>query len=154
MSAGGCIEPGTVVGEAFVVGRRLGSGATGIVVEATDRARGGAFALKIMRPELVSNSRCVKRFTREARAASAIESEHAVKIFDVGALPDGRPFIVMELLVGIDLEKLLAARGRVTLAESFTATSNRAISSSRPHRPGIGFSRFSISEYRRTPMRP
>ena len=45
----------------------------------------------------------VERFSREARAAARIQSEHVDGVIDVGALPDGSPFMVMEYLAGEDL---------------------------------------------------
>src|SRR5438477_657215 len=48
------------------------------------------------------------RFKREARAASAVESEHIVQVFDAGADPDVGLFMVMEYLVGEGLEQRLA----------------------------------------------
>jgi serine/threonine-protein kinase len=53
----------------------------------------------------------VSRFEREARAAARIKSEHVARVFDGGKLDDGTPFIVMELLAGIDLHKHSASRG-------------------------------------------
>lgn len=109
----------------------------GIVVQATHRTRGGAFALKILRPELATNARCVKRFAREARAASAIESEHVAKIFDVGTLDDGRPFFVMELLEGVDLERLLKARGRMAVSDAVRYVRHACAALGEAHHRGL-----------------
>jgi serine/threonine protein kinase len=54
----------------------------------------------------------VARFATEARAVARINSEHVARVFDVGVLDSGAPFIVMELLTGSDLAKLLAERAR------------------------------------------
>jgi serine/threonine-protein kinase len=59
----------------------------------------------LVSPELAQHQEAVKRFFREARASSVIESDHIVQIFDSGSDPrTGFPYMVMELLNGEDLE--------------------------------------------------
>jgi serine/threonine-protein kinase len=55
---------------------------------------------------------------REARAAARIRSEHVAKVSDVGTLPDGTPYIVMEYLEGFDLADTLAQRGPLPADEA------------------------------------
>ena len=72
---------------------------------------GEVVALKFLRPEALLIPELVERFAREARAAAKIRSEHVARVFDVGTLPDGVPFIVMEHLAGQDLADVLAHGG-------------------------------------------
>ena len=58
-----------------------------------------------------------QRFAAEARTALRLESEHVVRVHDVAAV-DGAPFIVMEYRTGDDLSKVIAARGRLPVAEA------------------------------------
>ncbi|MCZ7680627.1 MAG: serine/threonine protein kinase [Sandaracinaceae bacterium] len=60
----------------------------------------------------------VSRFMREARAAARVVHENVVGIYDVGALPDETPFLVMELLEGESLEERLLHAGALDLAEA------------------------------------
>ena len=53
----------------------------------------------------------VERFLREARVAMKLRGEHVVRIFDVGQLDDGAPFIAMECLQGEDFGALLSEQG-------------------------------------------
>ncbi|HEX3344135.1 MAG TPA: serine/threonine-protein kinase, partial [Polyangiaceae bacterium] len=53
----------------------------------------------------------VARFVAEARTAALIESDHVARIYEVGALPDGAPFVAMEYVAGTDLGELVTARG-------------------------------------------
>jgi hypothetical protein len=99
---------GTVVGGKYAVDALIGCGAMGYVMSATHVHLGQAVALKILRPELVSNPDVVARFATEARAVARIDSEHVARVFDVGVLDGGAPFIVMELLTGSDLANVLA----------------------------------------------
>jgi hypothetical protein len=102
---------GTVLAGKYRVDRVLGQGGMGTVVAATHLSLGQPLALKFLLPEHAHNPAVVERFVREARAAAALRSEHVCRVSDVGALDDGAPYIVMELLEGSDLASLLAAHG-------------------------------------------
>ena len=68
-------------------------------------------AVKLLGDEAAGSPEITKRFHREAMVAVKLRSEHAVKVTDVGALPDGMPYMVMELLDGQDLRAVLAEAG-------------------------------------------
>jgi serine/threonine-protein kinase len=86
----------------------LGTGATGTVYSVEHTFTGEALALKVMRGHPEATADAVARFKREAQAVSRIRSEHVVRIFDADLAPElGRvPYLVMDLLEGIDLEHL------------------------------------------------
>lgn len=83
----------------------------GAVLQATHILRKASVALKFMNPEITMREGYVERFLNEAVAASRIDSEHVVKVFDVGQLGDGTPFLVMEYLEGRDLENVIEKEG-------------------------------------------
>ena len=64
-------------------------------------------AIKVLSASFRDHPEVHARFRREARAASAVESEHIVQVFDVGHEPDVGLYMVMELLSGEDLEARL-----------------------------------------------
>lgn len=106
---------GTKCGE-FTLGELLGRGAMGEVYRATDGA-GMPCAVKMLHPNLVENPDKVKRFLREAEAASAVESPHVPKAYGSGWVDDGTtPYLVMELLEGHDLGWHLRKTGRLQLS--------------------------------------
>jgi eukaryotic-like serine/threonine-protein kinase len=76
---------------------------------------GEKVALKFLQPEMMLNPEVVARFSQEALAAVKIKSEHVARVFDVGALPDGTPFIVIEHLQGKNLEEILRAEGTLPI---------------------------------------
>jgi serine/threonine-protein kinase len=76
------------------------------------------FALKLLRAELLGERELVARFEREARDVAALHSEHIVRIVDSGALSDGRPYFVMERLVGQDLKQVLAGTAELPVARA------------------------------------
>jgi len=108
------VPEGTVLDGKYQIGRLLGRGGMGVVVAAHHLLLDTEVALKFLtttEPELVA------RFSREARAAARIQSEHVARVLDVGALPNGPPFMVMEYLGGEDLSQILA-RGPVSHVEA------------------------------------
>lgn len=80
----------------------------GAVYEVVDPA-GGQLALKVVLDN--SNAEMVKRFTREAKAAASLTSDHSARVFASGVLEDGTPYMVMELLRGQDLDQYLEEHG-------------------------------------------
>src|SRR4051812_32263983 len=103
--------PGDLIAGKYEVIKLIGSGGMGYVVSAMHVELGEVVALKFLRPEALLIEELVERFSREARAAAKIRSEHVARVFDVGVLPDGVPFIVMEHLAGQDLSEVLQERG-------------------------------------------
>ena len=98
--------------------RLLGIGSMGTVYEGTHVEIGKRVAIKLMNDEFADSLEIAARFRREARAASAIESDYIVQVFDAGQDPALGVFMITELLTGEDLEVKLAREGRldVTLA--------------------------------------
>ncbi len=112
---------GTRIGKYQVV-RMVGKGGMGCVYEAVNTSIQKRVAMKCIDHELAKNDEAYERFHREALAASAIESPHIVQIFDAGKMDDGVPFIVMELLRGLDLGQHLARVGRLELNDALHIT--------------------------------
>ncbi|MCB9507001.1 MAG: protein kinase [Myxococcales bacterium] len=82
----------------YALHERIGLGGMGEVYRATSPT-GVTVAVKILRPEVASQPEVRRRFTREARAAAALEHEHIVQLLDFGSTA-GEFFIVMELVDG------------------------------------------------------
>lgn len=104
------VTPGAVLVDKYRVDHVLGAGGMGMVVAATHLQLQERVALKLLLPELLDQPGIVQRFLREAQAAARLKSEHVARVLDVGTLPGGVPFIVMELLRGHDLGRLLEER--------------------------------------------
>jgi serine/threonine-protein kinase len=104
--------PGTVLFEKYRVESLLGLGGTGVVVKAAELTTGEHVALKLLRDDVEIDADTEMRLLREAGAAVRLRSVHAAKVRDVGSY-DGQPFMVMELLEGMDLGRLLAANQRL-----------------------------------------
>ncbi len=107
-------RPGTVIDGRYRVEAIVGNGTMGAVVSARHLVLDRSVAIKLLRPERAGDPVAVERFRQEASAASRIRSDHVVRIHDVGATEGALPFMAMELLEGIDLEKL-TARGPLSV---------------------------------------
>jgi len=103
---------GDVIDNKYVVDALLSEGGIGAVVRAVHVIRRAPVALKFLNPKMLAVEGSHARFLREAMAASIIPSEHVVKVYDVGTLPSGIPYIVMELLEGVELAELVELDGR------------------------------------------
>lgn len=101
------VQIGDLIAAKYRVERMLGAGAMGVVVAAMHLDLQEMRAIKLMLPSALSDAEAVERFLREARAAARLKSDHVAKIHDVGRLETGSPYIVLELLDGVDLKALL-----------------------------------------------
>jgi len=104
---------GEVIADKYRVDSVVGTGGMGVVLCATHLGLGQRVAIKVLTvPE--DNERQVEareRFLREGRATAALVSDHVVRVYDVGTLANGAPFMVMELLRGQDLAQTLQQQG-------------------------------------------
>ncbi|NRD48009.1 serine/threonine-protein kinase [Corallococcus exiguus] len=102
---------GAQLGE-FIIQERIGAGGMGVVYRAEHPIIGKQAAIKVLRAELMSPEQA-QRLLVEARSVNAIRHPGILDIFNFGSLPDGRPYVVMELLQGQSLAAVLRARGRL-----------------------------------------
>ncbi len=113
----GVVE-GQILAGKYRVERILGAGGMGVVVAAHPMGLDERVAIKFLLPEMLSVPEAVDRFAREARAAVKIKGEHVARVFDVGTLETGAPYIVMEFLQGEDLASWLQRRGPLAHEEA------------------------------------
>ena len=106
---------GEVLAGRYRIVKVLGAGGMGVVLAARHLDLDALVAIKLLRPEVLSNRSAVERFAVEARAAVRIKSEHVARVTDVNTLPDGSPYMVMEHLEGHDLATLLKKGGPLSV---------------------------------------
>ena len=105
------VREGDVVAGKYRIERPIGSGGMGYVVAARHLALGEPVALKFVLAHHSENREVVERLMREARATFRLRNIHTVRVHDVGELPSGHLYMVMELLEGRDLRAELVERG-------------------------------------------
>jgi serine/threonine protein kinase len=104
---------GTIVAGKYRIRRVIGSGSMGIVCEAEHLEIGKRLAIKVIDASLAGMSDIAMRFRQEARAASLVESQHIVQVFDVGTDAELGLYLVMEYLTGEDLAARIARDKRL-----------------------------------------
>ncbi|HVH45027.1 MAG TPA: serine/threonine-protein kinase [Labilithrix sp.] len=109
------VLPGETLAGKYRVERILGRGGMGIVVAARHLELDERVAIKFLLR--ANDPASLARFLREARAAAKVKSEHVCRVYDVGRLETGEPYLVMECLEGVDLGQRLAKKGRAPLAD-------------------------------------
>jgi serine/threonine-protein kinase len=131
------VKPGDLVGGKYRVERTLGAGGMGVVVSAVQVELDRSVALKFLLPKVLESPDLVSRFAREARAAAKLQSEHVVRILDVGTLENGAPYMVMEFLEGEDLSQVIAKRGPLPYAEAIALVLEAIEAVAEAHAVGI-----------------
>ena len=92
----------------YRIEEEIGRGGMGVVFRATDTRLGRPVAIKMLPAEATADADRSRRFTQEARSASALNHPHIVTIYDIEEA-DGSTFIAMELVDGTPLDRVLAA---------------------------------------------
>ncbi|MCC7541733.1 MAG: protein kinase, partial [Deltaproteobacteria bacterium] len=110
---GNVIGEGSVLAGKYRLVRQIGVGAMGSVWVAENMAIEAPVAVKLLHAALTDDLQAVKRFELEAKSAARLRHRNIVSVFDLGALDDGSPFIVMELMEGESLERIMQRRGRL-----------------------------------------
>jgi eukaryotic-like serine/threonine-protein kinase len=102
----------------YVIQERIGAGGMGIVYRAVQPLIGKQVAIKVLKAEFAEARELVQRLLVEARVVNAIQHRGIIDIFGFGQLADGRPYMVMELLQGVSLERFIRSKGRVGFEEA------------------------------------
>ena len=99
---------GKTVATKYLVEQMIGEGGMGKVYKATQLALDKPVVLKVLRQALLSDERTVKRFQREAKAASRLNHPNSISVLDFGQADDGAMYIAMEYVQGKDLHHILS----------------------------------------------
>ena len=110
------IVKGQKINDRYEIIRVIGEGGMANVYLATDTILDRKVAVKVLRGDLATDEKFVRRFQREAISASSLSHPNIVEMYDVGE-DDGNYFIVMEYIDGKTLKSLVKKRGALTLPE-------------------------------------
>src|ERR1700694_5557979 len=109
---------GTVLDGQYQIEGILGKGGMGAVYRARHILLGDRVAIKLLPPEMRSNTEWLRRFQREGQAARRFRHPNAVTVYDLRTSADGTIYLVMEYVEGNTLDAELRKRGKFTPAEA------------------------------------
>ena len=110
------ITKGQKINDRYQIVKTIGEGGMANVYLAEDVILERNVAVKILRGDLATDEKFVRRFQREALSASSLSHPNVVEVYDVGE-DNGLYYIVMEYIEGKHLKQLLKRRGTLTLKE-------------------------------------
>jgi serine/threonine-protein kinase len=108
------LQPGDTIDGKYRIVRLLGEGGMGAVYEGENVRIHRRVAIKVLHAAVAAKADVVQRFEREAQAAGRIGSEHIVEVLDLGNLPEGDRYMVMEYLEGESLGERIKRKKRLT----------------------------------------
>lgn len=110
------ITKGQKINDRYEIIQTIGEGGMANVYLAKDVIIDRLVAIKVLRGDLAGDEKFVRRFQREALAASSLNHHNIVEMYDVGE-DNGTYYIVMEYIQGKTLKQLIKKRGALTLSE-------------------------------------
>jgi serine/threonine-protein kinase len=128
---------GAVLDHKYEIVRLLAQGGMGEVYEARHTKIGRRVAVKFLHVHYAKHPGLARRFENEAKAAGGIEHENIAAVYDVGALPDGTQYLVMDFLDGEDLEAILSREGTLSLSRAADLVMQACQGLDAVHRRGI-----------------
>ena len=111
------ITKGQIINERYEILKSIGEGGMANVYLANDTILNRKVAVKVLRGDLSNDEKFIRRFQREAIAASSLSHPNIVEMYDVGE-DNGNYYIVMEYIDGITLKQFLKKRGSLTIPEA------------------------------------
>src|SRR5579872_1829174 len=146
-----CPDDGTVLEQSSAVATEVGKvlegkyrldafiskGGMGAVYRASHIMLGKTVAVKLINQDLVTSPEIVRRFQREARAATALNHPNIVGVYDMGQTSDGTLYIAMEFINGPSLKSLIDAEGPVSPSRTVALLRQVASALAAAHRQEI-----------------
>jgi len=110
-------EKGKLISGRYEIIKSIGEGGMANVYVGIDTILNRKVAIKVLRGDLATDEKFVRRFQREALSASSLSHPNIVEMYDVGE-DEGTYYIIMEYIEGKTLKQLIKKRGSITLSEA------------------------------------
>lgn len=114
----------------------LGDGGMGRVYRAMDTKIGEEIALKLIKPEIVPDSKAIERFGTEMKLTRKIPHRNVCRMYDLGE-KDGTYYITMEYVRGEDLKSFIRRSGQLTVSKTISIASQICEGLEEAHRLGV-----------------
>ncbi|HJL39231.1 MAG TPA: serine/threonine-protein kinase, partial [Polyangiaceae bacterium LLY-WYZ-15_(1-7)] len=131
------VENGEILAGRFRVEAELGEGGMARVYRVVDLATQRPYALKLLKADVAESEEAVRRLRREAEVLSALDNPAIVSVETYGKLPDGRLFLVMELLEGETLGERMRRERRLDASDLAPIVAGVAAGLEAAHRAGV-----------------
>jgi hypothetical protein len=131
------LQPGQIIQDKYRIVRLIGQGGMGEVYEGENVSIARRVAIKVLLGEAAMNADIVQRFEREAQAAGRIGNDHILEVLDLGALPTGDRFMVMEFLDGEPLNGRIERLRQLTPAQAAPLVLQALAGLAAAHQAGI-----------------
>ncbi|MEO6599473.1 MAG: protein kinase [Polyangiaceae bacterium] len=131
------LQPGQIIQDKYRIVRLIGQGGMGEVYEGENVSIARRVAIKVLLGEAAMNADIVQRFEREAQAAGRIGNDHILEVLDMGALPTGDRFMVMEFLDGEPLNSRIERLRQLTAEQASPIVLQALAGLSAAHHAGI-----------------
>ena len=131
------LQPGQIIQDKYRIVRLIGQGGMGEVYEGENTSIARRVAIKVLLGEAAMNADIVQRFEREAQAAGRIGNDHILEVLDLGALPTGDRFMVMEFLDGEPLNSRIERLRQLTAEQATPLVLQALAGLSAAHQAGI-----------------
>lgn len=128
---------GKLIQDRYRVESMLAKGSMGVVYKAMQELIGREVAIKVLHGYLVSDEESIKRFHKEAKAASRLNHPNITTLYDYGVLSSGQPYIVMDLLRGSSLAEILKQRDYLPLEEALGIFKQVCDAMTEAHKRGV-----------------
>lgn len=109
---------GVMLDNRYQIEGMLGLGAWSEVYKGKDTTNGSLVAIKILHKHMATDPLKIQRFRREAATLAKIKHECLAGIIDQG-VRSGRPYIIMEYVIGMGLDRMLSQHRRLTLNQCY-----------------------------------
>lgn len=120
----------------YVLHSKIGEGGMGKVYRCVRKSDGQSVALKIVRPILLANPVIRKRYAREVSTSLSLKHPNIVTVFDAGEV-DGRYYLAMEFVDGIDLSRMVKEFRPLAVAEACEYARQAALGLHYAHKAGF-----------------
>ena len=131
------LQPGQIIQDKYRIVRLIGQGGMGEVYEGENVSIARRVAIKVLLGEAALNADIVQRFEREAQAAGRIGNDHILEVLDLGALPGGDRFMVMEFLDGEPLNSRIERLRQLTAEQATPIVLQALAGLAAAHQAGI-----------------
>ena len=121
----------------YAIQELIAEGAQGILYRGHDEILNRTVAIKIVHQRLTQSAASLERFRREARLIAGVQSDHVVRVFQVGSEPGFPPFLVMEFVAGESLRDRIDRREPIPFRQTVQIVRDTALGLQAAHQKGL-----------------